>query len=51
MIIDVMLYIKSTHSEDMFLWQCGHYNISMTSLSSMMAILLVTYFHGIDTTI
>ena len=36
-------YVKSTHSEDMSLQCCCHYNISDISLSSMMAILLTTY--------
>jgi len=53
MIIDEegrVLYIKSIHSEDISLWQYGHYNISKTSSSSMMAILLATHLYNSNAT-
>ena len=45
-----MLYVKSTNSKDIFLWQYYHYNIFETSLSSMIAIFLATHSHSGDVT-
>ena len=48
---ELMSYVKSTHSEDIFPWQCYHSNIYNTSLSSITAILLAIYSHISDATI
>ena len=48
---DNMLYVRSTHLEDIFPWWCCHLNNYEISLSSMIAILLATCSHSSDATI
>ena len=50
-LVTYISYVKSIYSKDTSPQWCCHYNISDTSLSSIMAILLATYFCSINATI